>query len=98
MADAKTWAKRVAAWRASGLSAPEYTRRSRLSASTLRYWAWKLGREQEGFVRVRTAPPAPEAPTRDALVLEVGGLRVVVSRDFDREALGQLLDVLRGRA
>ncbi len=71
---------------------------SRLSASTLRYWAWKLGREQEGFVRVRTAPPAPEAPTRDALVLEVGGLRVVVSRDFDREALGQLLDVLRGRA
>ena len=87
----------MAAWRASGLSAPEYARRTRLSASTLRYWAWKLGREEEGFVRVRTAAPAPE-PARDALVLEVGGVRVVVGRDFDREALAQLLEVLRGRA
>ena len=94
MADAKTWSKRVAAWRASGLSAPAFARRSRLSASTLRYWAWKLGRESEGFVRVTTAPAEPREVT---VALEVGGVRVVVSRDFDREALAQVLDVLRGR-
>jgi hypothetical protein len=48
MADRKTWAKRVAAWRASGMTCREYAESEGLGAwRTLRYWAWRLEREQQ---------------------------------------------------
>jgi transposase len=37
------WARRVARWRRSGLSAKEFAAREGFNASTLTFWSWKLG-------------------------------------------------------
>ena len=38
----KEWARRVALWKRSGLTAKEFSAREGLKASTLSYWSWKL--------------------------------------------------------
>lgn len=94
MADAETWAKRVAEWRASGLTAGEFAAGRGFGGSTLRWWASRLGREQSAFVRVVTAP---SAEVRDGPVeVHVGEARVVVRSGFDRATLAEVLAVLRG--
>lgn len=100
MADAKTWAKRVAAWRASGLTCREFAERERLPAwRTLRYWAWRLDRESRESKLVRVVcepkPAVPEAgPSKVAEVeVRVGGSRVSI--ELDREGLAAVLEVLR---
>ena len=96
MADAKTWAKRVAAWRVSGETAAEFSSRGGFAPSTLRWWKSRLGRRERGFVRVVTAPEPPTAG-RDAIEIEVGDVRVLVRAGFDRTALTEVLDLLRAR-
>jgi hypothetical protein len=96
MADAKTWAKRVAAWRASGLTCREFAERERLpSWRTLQYWAWRLDREGRETKLVRVVrEPKPEARTKVAeLELRLGGSKVAV--ELDREGLAAVLEVLR---
>lgn len=97
MADAKTWAKRVAAWRASGETAAEFSSRGGFAPSTLRWWKSRLGRREPGFVRVITAPAAA-AGRPGAVELDVGGVRVLVRAGFDRIALTEVLEVLRSRS
>ncbi len=94
MADRATWAKRIDGWRASGLTAGEYSRRGGFSERTLRYWAWRLGREARAFVRVVREDVAPTAPAA-AIAIEIGGTRVVVPASFDRAALRDVLAALR---
>ena len=94
MADAKTWAQRVRAWRASGETASVFSTRGGFAPSTLRWWASRLGRREAGFVRVVRAPEVPAA-VRDGIELEVGGVRVRVRAGFDRAALTEVLEVLR---
>jgi hypothetical protein len=92
MADRATWAKRVDAWRASGLTAAVFAERGGFSEKTLRYWAWRLGREARAFVRVvRETPTATAAP----IVVELGDVRVLVPPGFDRAALRNVLAALR---
>jgi transposase len=43
---AGSWAREVARWRRSGLSAAEYASGRGLKASTLTWWAWRLRREE----------------------------------------------------
>jgi hypothetical protein len=100
MADAKTWAKRVAAWRASGLTCREFAEREQLPAwRTLRYWAWRLDREsrETKLVRVVREPKPVVAEARTSKVAEVevrvGGSRVAV--ELDGEGLAAVLEVLR---
>ncbi len=63
MADDKIWGERVAAWRASGLTAKEFTAGQPFSAQQLWNWSYRLR-------RARPAPPAPatdpQAGTRAA--------------------------------
>ena len=98
MADAKTWAKRVAAWRASGVTASAFSARAGFAPSTLRWWASRLGRREGGFVRIVTATEVPKAAVDGAIELEVAGVRVLVRAGFDRTALAEVLDVLRARS
>jgi len=97
MADAKTWAKRVAEWRASGESAGTFAAGRGFAPSTLRWWAWKRGRSASGLVRVVTAAPGVVAPSGEtAIEIEIAGARVLVTAGFDRAALADVVAVLRG--
>lgn len=42
--DRATWAKRVERWKDSGLSAAEFARELGISANSLTWWKWQLGR------------------------------------------------------
>ena len=54
------WAKRVARWRESGLTAKEFAAETGMNVHTLAHWAWKLGAggDQTGRRRAGTARPA----------------------------------------
>jgi hypothetical protein len=100
MADRKTWVKRVAAWRASGLTCREYAEREGLGPwRTLRYWAWRLEHERQAkktkLVRVVRAPEAVvvEPPVSEEILL-----RLAISPDAVRLELApkDLVTVLEG--
>jgi hypothetical protein len=110
MADSTTWAERVAAWQASGLSARAFASGKGYTAGALYYWP-RRGQESRrkgtgiAFARVvRTrAPDAGAAGTSTAagsatpLVLEFGGARLIVRPGFDRGCLCSILDALEER-
>ena len=57
----KSWAKRVAAWRASGKTSTAFAEGQDFTAGGLRYWAHRIDRAR----RVSQAEPAPKpAPVR----------------------------------
>ena len=111
MADSKTWAERVAAWQASGLSARAFSRGKGYTAGALYYWL-RRGEESRragtgiAFARVvRTrAPDTAAGGTSTAaggaapLVLEFGGARLIVRPGFDRACLSSILDALEDRS
>lgn len=95
MADAKTWKKRVSAWRASGETAEAFAAELGCAPSTLKWWAWHLGKQDAKFVRVVTKDAPPKTPRDEAVELEVAGVRLRLRAGFDRRALAEVLDVLR---
>src|SRR5208337_5139988 len=109
---AMTWAKRVAEWKASGLTSEQYCAGRDFTAGGLRHWSHRLGKTVGREVatpavrlarvvrRQRTATPVERVaePTGDVrLVVEVGEARVVVPRGFDAVTLGAVLEVLGSR-
>ncbi|HTP28884.1 MAG TPA: hypothetical protein VMK12_24895 [Anaeromyxobacteraceae bacterium] len=101
MADRETWAKRVAEWRSSGLSARAYCEGKDFTQGGLRYWAYSLeGRPRTRGIRIArvvrvkglrlSEGKGPEA----VLVLEVGSARIGIGPGFDRETLAGILEVL----
>ena len=108
MADAATWKKRVAAWRASGQTAAEYSKQHGLTLSALQRWSHRLRREAseaapagpvrlarvERVATVSTEPVA--AATVPGIVIEVGGVRVRVERGIDAATVATVLAALTG--
>ena len=93
-----TWAKRVAAWRASGLTAAEFSAGRGFAASTLRWWASRLRHAKKApqLALARLVARPSMSPARHAsIVVELAGARVLVPSDVDREALAVVLDLLR---
>ena len=96
------WAERVAAWRASGETAPAFCAGKGFEPSTLRFWASRLGslqrREAPREVRIARVTRSVPAPDVDSpIVVELGGARVGVRRGFDRDVLRAVIEVLDGR-
>lgn len=108
MANAVTWTKRVAAWRASGLTAPRFCEGRDFAVGTLRWWASRLGRGHvPGSAADAVFPLARVVRRRDTgrvrgagagVVIELGGMRVAVDEGFDRASLHAVLDVLAERS
>ena len=101
------WSARVAAWRASGLTARMFCEGKGYTANGLRCWSSRLrklqsevGAQKEAapkgvrIARLVRVPKAAEAET--PIVIEVGGTHVCVRRGFDSEVLRELLNVLGG--
>ncbi len=97
------WAERVAAWRASGQTAPTFCKGKDFSPGGLRYWAARLRSAAAAAQRaddmrlarvVRTARPAE--PVETPILIEVGDVRLGVRRGFDPGALRAVLDLVGG--
>lgn len=85
-----SWAARVRAWRASGLSAERFAQGKGYAGSALRYRAGKVlesgGVDQPPHVTLRrlvrtSAPPA--AAFGAQVLVQVGGVSITVSAGFD---------------
>lgn len=100
MANAELWRKRVADWRASGLSAAEYCKSQEFTTGPLYRWSSRLaeaGRSEAGpalpLVRLVTAPAPVEATPRAAqVIIEVQGARVLVPPGADMATVEVVLD------
>ncbi len=91
------WTKRVAAWRASGLTAAAFSDGRGFAASTLRWWSSRLRSTtrppQIPLARLVTRPSA--AMERGAVIIvELAGARVLVPSGVVREDLALVLDAL----
>ena len=111
MTDAKTWGDRVAAWRASGLTAEQFCAGKDFNAKRLWWWSSNLRRRGASVsvnsvpiarvVRANRPPPVATAHSGTDVVVELGGAQVRVSPGADRETLEivfAVLDRRRGEA
>ncbi len=102
MATAEDWKRRVADWRAGGVSAREFAKRRGFSAKSLAWWAWSLGKreskrsDRKAITRapsrkvafVEVIERAAPAIAETAIEIALGSGRVVrVKRGFDRATL-----------
>jgi len=95
MANRADWAERVRAWRASGLSAAEFSRGKGYAPKSLSWWSnhlKSLERKEQGGAAVSMARVVRDDGRRE-LVVEVGALRVLVQPGFDAELLREVLRV-----
>lgn len=100
------WAKRVAEWKASGLTSESYCEGKPFTAGGLRHWSHRLReREQPAPVRMarvvriselKSPGPAGRTPSGVApdLVVEIGTARIAVRPGFDRATLADVVEVL----
>ena len=95
-----TWTQRVAAWRASGLTAAEFSDGRGFAAATLRWWASRLRTPKKPpqipLARLVTRPGSA-AERGGPIVVELAGARVLVPSGVAREDLVVVLDALEPR-
>ena len=98
------WALEVAGWRESGKPAREYAASRGLNPKSLKWWATRLKRSDEGaattspaaFVPVRVVPQVPRGVP---IEIALGNGRVVrVAEGCDLRLLAQVLEVVAGGA
>jgi transposase len=102
MANAELWRKRVADWRASGLSAAEYCKGQEFTTGPLYRWSSRLAETARGeagavlpMVRLVTATASVEAAPRTAqVIIEVQGARVLVPPGADVATVGVVMEAL----
>ena len=105
MANADTWKRRVAEWRASGLTSEEFAQRRDFAAGTLLWWSSRfrrLGVPLDGpparptIALARIVPSAPTAGERSSsgVSVEVGAGLVKLERDFDQEVFSRAVVAL----
>ncbi|MFB1484572.1 hypothetical protein [Corallococcus sp. RDP092CA] len=102
MANAELWRKRVADWRASGLSAAEHCKGQEFTTGPLYRWSSRLAGTARGetgavlpMVRLVTTPASVEAAPRAAqVIIEVQGARVLVPAGADAATVRVALEAL----
>ena len=65
-ASREVWAKRVERWKDSGLSAKEFAAELEVSANTLTFWKWKLGKDTSAGDASNAGRSKATAPSRRA--------------------------------
>jgi hypothetical protein len=93
------WARRVRRWRASGLTATEFASREGYRPATLRWWSWRLGRDEHRPTFVdATAMLVPTTPATNALEIVIReSVRIRVSAGFDATLLRDVVAALEQR-
>lgn len=101
MTNDEIWAQRVAEWKASGLSSPEFCKDKPYTPGGLRHMAFRLEHgavKKRASVRlarlVRVGPCETRPATGAGLVIEIGRARVAVPPGVDRPTLAAVVEVL----
>ena len=104
------WRERVREWRASGRTAAEFAAGRGYEASTLRWWAARVGQSARpgivplvarvavggaGVTGIVRRPMPPRQAAGEELVVEVGGARLRVTRGFDDALLERVVRALQ---
>lgn len=103
MAKEAEWAKRVAEWRSSGLTAAEFCASRDYSAKTLWYWSSKLGRASRDatstpsarLVRVARQQRVAPTPSASSISVEIAGATLTLRGNVDEIALRTVVMTLR---
>jgi len=108
MANASEWRKRVAAWRASGLSAEQFCADTEYTTASLWHWSSRLGREgktgrgrppsripSEPSVAVARLVRAGEGSSPGSVVVELNGARIEVRGAVPAATLRAVFEGLR---
>jgi transposase len=99
------WSGRVQRWRASGLTAGEYSRKVGISQGTLYWWSSRLSRTREPTSLVRRSVASPvtfvevarKAQSEPIELVLASGHRLRIPSDFEATTVQRLLDVLERR-
>ncbi|MCB9615976.1 MAG: hypothetical protein H6721_01160 [Sandaracinus sp.] len=98
MADRSEWARRVSAWRRSGLTAAEFCRGRDFAVSTLRWYSSQLGElddveetPEPAFARLELRR---ERSPR-VVIVELESARVLVPEGADVDTLAVVFEALR---
>ena len=97
MANAAEWTERVAAWRASGLTADQFCAGRDFACRTLLRWSSELGRSAAGpTIRLARAEAVPKKPeialarvVRTRPTVEIPGAAIVIVVDGARVEVGR---------
>jgi len=88
---ASEWAKVVGRWRRSGLTARTFAEKAGVNASTLSYWAWRLGKvaaPTKRSKREKEPPTRSRAPQRSLQLVELPSSMMPSSSSTLEVALG----------
>ena len=91
------WIRHVDAWRSSGLSQAEYSKRHGLVASSLARWASNLRREAGGSLVEVGKGLAAQVRERPIELMVDGRYLMRLWPGFNRDHLGEVLSVLEDR-
>lgn len=94
MANRAEWEKRIAEWRASGLTAAQYCEPRGITPTNLYLWSSKLRRTSDSPPRIAMARVETRPPSMNALTIEVGRARIVVPQGTDEATLSCVLRAL----
>lgn len=103
MANEHVWAKRVEAWRKSGLSSVAFAEGKGFTGGGLRHMAYRLRRAAAKppvirLARVVRARASAVASAGAAVVVVIGEARIEVQPGASREALAVVLEALADRS
>ncbi len=93
----KQWEKRIAHWRASGLSMLAYCREHGLSYTPLVRWRRRLERVSAPAPTLTLIPVVASAPNRCPIVIRLpNGVGIEVADGFDAALLRAVVQTLQG--
>jgi hypothetical protein len=98
--DRNYWRQHVEAWRASGLSQGQYSKKHGLTKRTLGHWSWKLGHAAgaTGLVEVGRTSLGEQASARPIELVVEGRYLLRLWPGVERTHMSEVLSVLEGRA
>lgn len=95
------WAERIAAFQASGQSAPDWCAQHQINLRQLHYWKRKFAADAADaaassppqWVSLSITPPAPDP----SLSVRIGAAVIAVAPGFNAALLRDIVDALGGR-
>lgn len=107
------WRGLIEEWRESGIDLTEFCRERRITASSLRWWRWRLGISSDPSACKAGGGAMLRAPRNEWIQLEIetpkstgrgfelrwpNGRILAIPANFDAEALGRILAVVERSA